>query len=861
MSLSEDKIRELLNTQPADTVTQTTKPRKHPLAACEKCPFYDRPMASTTGPSDAKIAVVSRSPGWSEAMAGRSFSGLSGRVLDHLLEVHGASRQTVLATNVVLCQSDPSVDEGFAVAQSCCEERLEAEIAEAETIIACGREAAYGIIGASNIYQNRGYVHDRQLTSSSKKQRVIVTNNPAVVVRDDAGYPELVRDFRLAIDPLPVPKLPTVRMIDDIDEARQAIEEMLPGLENMIVASDIETRGRTTQEGNEKDVEASGLSHTAQIVCAGFATRGERAVVFGEAVCTNKEFLTTELSKLWLVDSAQYLWHNGKYDIKVLRNQGIEARVDEDTMLLSWCLDERPGDPESGAGGHSLEWLLKDELGWPKYEPASVKHFKKTGKFDYYAPGEASPAQIQRAKRELYEYNGFDTAGSIGLFQIFAARARHDNVWDKPYKSLLIRLSEAFTRVELEGNLFDIDRAMDMLEFEVWPKLKSQTGTMREITKKPKLNPNSPKQLQTLLYEDWRIEHDLQRPKIERQGKQSTDKWVREELLLNRYRCAYPDGSSERSAINTFIKTLDDYKELETTRTRYLEGLVYKRYPNGRIYTDFKIHGTESGRVSSSNPNLQNITRTKEGLPNIRSCFLPDPGCVFVSADLSQAELRTIAVLSGDPALQAIYTETGRSLHKEVAAEFYGSDYTYEQYVRAKNINFGVAYWQSAYTFAQMYKMPQSEAQGFIDFWWERFPKVYEWTKSMEKMVMEVGEIQSPFGHKRRFYVIPADEGARIHTVKQGINFLPQNIAANITLWALCNICDKLDWEIAQPRVTVHDNIVVNARQEYQDEVATLVQNEMQSAVKEAIGWDFPYLADVSIGTNWGDLHEWEGSK
>ena len=513
-------------------------------------------------------------------------------------------------------------------------------------------------------------------------------------------------------------------------------------------------------------------------------------------------------------------------------------------MLLSWCLDERPGDPESGAGGHSLEWLLKDELGWPKYEPASVRQYKKTGELP-----------DKRTRIDLYEYNGKDAAGTLALFQVLKERAINDNVWNKPYRSLLIRLSETLSRVEAQGVLYDAEQACDILEGEVWPLLKGWKATMRDITRLPTLNPNSPKQLEQLLYEDWGITHDLKRPRIENQGKRSTDKDVREKILRDQYRTR---PNVDREAISQFIQLLDKFKELDKQRGTYLEGMVLKRGRDGRIYTDFKIHGTESGRLSSSRPNLQNITRTKDGLPNIRRAFVPDPGCVFISADLSQAELRTIAVLSGDRNLRAVYTDTGRSLHREVAAQFYGENYTYEQYVRSKNINFGVAYWQSAFTFAQMYYMPQREAQDFIDFWWSRFPQVWEWTKATEQIVMEQGEIQSPFGHKRRFYVIPADEGGRQHVVKQGINFLPQNIAGNITLWALCNIAEKLDWRIAQPRITVHDNIIVNCRESHVDEVAALVKYEMENTPLEAIEWEFPYLADLSVGYDWGTLNEYE---
>jgi DNA polymerase-1 len=767
-------------------------------------------------------------------MAGKSFSGPSGKVLDHLLQLHGTSRDEVIATNVVLCQSD-GTESGFAFAQACCEPRLEAEIAEVTTVIAAGREAAKAVTGDPNVARNRGYVHYRDSPMSDKTQRVIVTNNPAVVLRDDGNFPELVRDFRLAINPLPQPEMPMVRWTEKLDEARDWARQ---------IYDQLSVKAGSFYSDDERLVSCDIEGFYTGMTAVGFSTRPERAVVFGVPVVQDEDFRQEFLEPLLTIEGLRYLWHNGKYDVKVLRHFDIAARVDEDSMLLSWCLDERPGDPESGAGGHSLEWLLKDELGWPKYEPASVRHYKRTGELPDL-----------RSRIDLYEYNGKDCAGTRALFPVLKERAINDSVWDRPYKSLLIRLSEALSRVEAQGIIYDAEQACDILEGEVWPTLKEWRHSMQEISGDPKLNPNSPKQLELLLYESWGITHNLKRPRIENQGKRSTDKSVREKILRDDYRST---RNVDREAIGQFISLLDKFKELDKQRGTYLEGMVLRRGKDGRIYTDFKIHGTESGRLSSSRPNLQNITRTKEGLPNIRRTFVPDSGCVFLSADLSQAELRTIAVLSGDDELKAIYTDTGRSLHREVASQFYGENYTYEQYVRAKNINFGVAYWQSAFSFAQMYYMPQSEAQEYIDFWWSRFPKVYEWTKEMEQRVMTEGEIQSPFGHKRRFYVIPADEGGRLHVVKQGINFLPQNIAANITLWALCNIAEKLDWRIAQPRITVHDNIVVNCRESHVDEVAHLIKSEMENTPLEAIEWDFPYVADLSVGYDWGTLNDYE---
>lgn len=812
---------------------------KAPHAVCSKCPFANKAFAKSTGPSDAKIAVVSRSPGYYEALNGRAFAGPSGQVLEHLLKMQGVTKDDVRLTNVVLCESEGPEEKGWGMAVACCAPRLEAEIANCDTVIAAGGEAIHSLgIAVGGVYGNRGYVHQRT-TQNGKKQRLVVTNNPAVVVRDDGSFPDMVRDFRLAINPLPKAVLPNVNWTDDLGQAKEwaleVLEEFKKFEQGTLIAADIEARG--TISGKK-----SGLSHTAQVVCAGFSARRDRSVVFGERPCLDDEFRNDYLRPLYELENLRYLWHNGKYDCKVLRTNGINARVDEDSMLLSWALDERPGDPESGAGGHSLEWLLKDELGWPKYEPSSVQHFKKTGEFT--GDGVTS-------RKELYVYNGMDCAGTLSLFYTLEERARRDNVWDRPYKFMLIRLSEAFTKIELEGNLFDSDAAMDILEREVYPKLRDWRHAMRTISHKPQLNPNSPKQLSELMYDEWGLKHTLQRPKIERKGKRSTDAKVREEILLGDFTCTV-----SRDTFAQFAKFYDDWKSLDKQRGTYLEGLVLRRLADGRIYTDFKIHGTESGRPSSANPNMQNVTRPKEGLPNIRRAFVADPGCQYVSVDLSQAELRAIAVLSGDTELQAIYLDTDRSLHKETAKEFYGSNYTYEQYVRSKNINFGVVYWQSAFTFAQLYHMPREEAQRYIDWWFGRFPEVFRWTKNIEQQVITVGELQSPFGHKRRFYVIPSDQSARLHAIKSGINFLPQNIASQVTLWAMCDLCENLDWDIAQVRINVHDNLVLNVRNEYVEQIAAQVKDAMERAVKDSIGWDFPFKADVSVGPNWGSLKE-----
>jgi DNA polymerase-1 len=251
-------------------------------------------------------------------------------------------------------------------------------------------------------------------------------------------------------------------------------------------------------------------------------------------------------------------------------------------------------------------------------------------------------------------------------------------------------------------------------------------------------------------------------------------------------------------------------------------------------------------------PNFQNITReAKDIVPGIRKLFKPSPGCTLVQADFSQAELRCIARLSGDTDLLAIYSDGARSLHRETAAAFYGANYTKEQYVRSKNINFGVCYEQSAFMFAQMYQMPQKEAQAYIDNWFKRFPDVLKWKEDVKKRVVNNEELIAPFGGKRRIHLITEENLEEVK--RQAINFYPQNTASELTVWSLCKL-NALGVPIIS---TVHDSIIADVPTGDAMEVALLMKEVMESAAMECLGWDLPFTVDISMSdVSWFDVEE-----
>lgn len=782
--------------------------RKHPLAKCEECPLQEARCALSTGPQGAKVALVSRSPGVHDVYNGRPFSGPSGEIVDYLLNRYGVKRDEILTTNVVLCQTDEPSNEAITA----CWPRLQAELEGVETIIAAGSEAVKLLTPFGSIFSARGFTHNW------RGARVIAANNPALVIRESDSFPNLVTDFKLALDPLPDPIFPEVEVINDADVARDRLREWGQGY-SRVTATDLEWHGDT-------------------IYCAGFSENGESATVFGRNVIADIECFGF-IKRFYESDTTHSCWHNGKSDTTVLWRNDICARVDEDTFLLSYALDEEPG-------RHSLDYCLQTQFGWPDYEPESVKHFKTTGKFDFYGPNEE---QMVRAEYELYEYNGWDSAGTYQLFSRFKQMAIKDNTWENPYRNTLLPASNAFRAIELHGFRYDAEGSANILEAEVLPALDKLTKQMRESSGLELLNPRSTKMMAALYYDQWGLTHNLKKiVKGKNKFARSTGKEVREEIEGNRFNCK-PEF---KQLLIDFASIHRAYAKIERQRSNYFQSLIERVDDRGYIHPWFNLGGTVTGRTSSTDPNFQNITREGvEGIQSVRTLFLPSEGNVLVQADYSQAELRTMAVLSGDPNLTAIYMDSTRSLHKERAAAFYGEEYTKEQYVKSKNINFGVSYGQSAAAFAQMYHMPKSEAQAYIDSWWREFPVLLDWTKEVARNALKTGVVVSPLCYKRRFHLITKENIRDLE--REAVNFLPQNTAGGLTIRAVSELVLKHDVPVVN---SVHDSIIADVPRDDAMEIALLMKNVMERQPREILGWDLPVTVDVAIGETWASVEE-----
>lgn len=805
---------------------------KAPHALCHECPLKDAPCVKTKKPTKLPVrgAIVSRSPGKPEVMAGQPFASQfgSGKILDFLFKLNGVDRESVLLTNTVLCVAPEGKVPPEAI--KACAPRLNAELQGIDTVIAAGSEAVNLLIGRGSIDRYRGYAH-----SGSNGRRTVATNNPAIVLKDDSKFPDLKRDFKRAFNPLPEPTFPRIEVIEDARSARDFLRA-IRGSE--YIACDIESRG--------------GITHKATLISIQFSIDGRSATVIGErgGAFDDRGFIENILKPTLEADGTEFIWHGGKFDTKILRHTyGIQARVDHDTMLLSYALDERSGTDER-VGVHGLDYLLMDTFGWPYYSSPSIEKAKKTGVVDDYG--------------EFYTYAGMDVGGTYQLFEEQYDRAIRDSVLS-PYEHLLIRGTEFAIDVELNGMHYDTARAADLMEFEVKPELNEITESLRKRADNELLNPASPTQMSHLLYDEWGITHAMQsRP----DKKRSVDDSARKEIIEDRFKfrgstknvrhgnliktVAAEDADERKQFYISFTSDYDRFQKLQKQASTYLVGLIEKAEldEDSRIYTTLNFHGTNSGRLSSSKPNLQNITRTKEGLPDIRRLFRASPGRFIVQADFSQAELRCIAQFSGDSELTRIYRE-GLSLHKETAKRFFGPNYTAEEYSTTKNVNFGVFYLQTADTFQEKHGIPKHLAQPYIDWVWQTFTGVAEWEEGVKREVKSGKPLVSPFGRKRRFHLLTRENIQAAY--REGINFYPQSTASDLTLCAAIDLSGEIDASRAAIGILVHDSIVADVEESYVDEYSTITQQIMSGIAYKELGWTLPFEAEIGVGPTWGE--------
>jgi DNA polymerase-1 len=509
---------------------------------------------------------------------------------------------------------------------------------------------------------------------------------------------------------------------------------------------------------------------------------------------------------------------NLKYDASVLANHGIALKgIDYDTMLESYVLD-------STATRHDMDSLALKYLG------QNTIHFE-----DIAGKG---------AKQLTFNQVKVEEAGPYAAEDADITLRLHQALWPKLEE--LSSLLPVFRDIELPlvPVLSKIERQGALLSCEMLHKQSAELGLRLEELKSAayelagqEFNLGSPKQLGEILFEKLELPVIKKTPK----GAPSTAEEVLVELALD-----YP-----------LPKLLLEYRSLSKLKSTYTDKLPGMVNPQtGRVHTSYHQAVAATGRLSSSDPNLQNIPiRTEEGR-RIRQAFIAPQGFRIVAADYSQIELRIMAHLSDDPSLLTAFKE-GQDVHRATAAEVFEvslDEVSGDQRRKAKAINFGLIYGMSAFGLAKQLHLGRHEAQEYIDRYFKRYPGVAQYMDRTRAIAKEQGFVETLFGRRLYLPEINARNKMRVQAAERtAINAPMQGSAADIIKRAMLSVDQWLEQGDANARMImqVHDELVLEVANDEVDAVSNQVCRLMSGAAELAV----PLLVEAGVGDNWDEAH------
>jgi DNA polymerase-1 len=523
--------------------------------------------------------------------------------------------------------------------------------------------------------------------------------------------------------------------------------------------------------------------------------------------------------KPWLEDGTRAkLGHHLKYDAHVLANHGIAlAGMCYDTMLESYVLD-------STATRHDLDSVARKYLGVEtiKYEDVAGKGARQIG-FDEVPLETAAP------------YAAEDADIALRLHRALWPQLAQVPALAQLYTELEQPLVPVLLAMEAAGVLVDT-RALKQMSGEFAKKMALLEQQAHEAAGQP-FNLGSPKQLIDILHE----KHGLPVIRKTPTGQPSTAEDVLEELAAD-----YP--------LPRLILEHRSLSKLKSTYTDKLPGLVTPR--TGRIHTSYHQAVAATGRLSSSDPNLQNIPiRTAEGR-RIRQAFIAPEGQLLLAADYSQIELRIMAHLSGDEGLLAAFAED-RDIHQATAAEVFGvalEKVTADQRRSAKAINFGLIYGMSAFGLARQLGIGRDEAQRYVTTYFERYPGVKAYMDRTREQAREQGYVETVFGRRLYLPEIKARQAQRRqYAERSAINAPMQGTAADIIKRAMIAVHRRIEQDRLPARIImqVHDELVLEVKREALDEVRSTLIELMAAAAELKV----PLRVEAGTGANWDEAH------
>ncbi|MFH0910045.1 MAG: DNA polymerase I [Planctomycetota bacterium] len=508
--------------------------------------------------------------------------------------------------------------------------------------------------------------------------------------------------------------------------------------------------------------------------------------------------------------------HNLKYDTLVMRRAGIPLQgISFDSMLASHLVSGH-------LRGHSLDAVASRLL-----------HVKTTTIDELIGKGKKQITMDRVPVERVSPYAAEDADIALRLEAALRPRLAEEGLLEL-FQEVELPLSRVLTDMQAWGIRLDARRLADMSR-EMERELERLTGEIHYLAGHP-FNIASPKQLAEVLFDELKFPV-VRRTKTGR----STDEQVLSDL------------ATVKHPKQALLKLLLRYRTYAKLKSTYIDALPQMVNPDtGRIHTTFHQTGTATGRLSSSDPNLQNIpVRSEEGR-GIRAAFVPEEGWELLSSDYSQIELRMLAHFSGDAALREAF-DRGKDIHVAVAAQVFGtpeSEVTPEERRAAKAVNFGIIYGQTAFGLSQATEMNRGEARRFIERYFQSHPRVDAYLKETIAAAHEQGRVRTILGRKREIpELASSNKTQRTQAERMAVNTVLQGSAADLIKKAMIAIHRRLGEEGLKSRMIlqIHDELVLECPPKEVTRAKAIVRKEMEGAMRLEV----PLVVDLGVGSNW----------
>ena len=779
------------------------------------------------------LMVVGESPTAVECTRGILMSGAGAQVLKETLQKVDMpfKEDEVYYTTAVKCAVPKKKGQKFpASAPVNCREYLLNEIraVQPKMILVCGATALQTLTGRTDLKVTELYgriLEESYIDASLKSSlggsvSIIPIMNPGVLIHKPGDYKPFLSYLQLAStifnggDEVDTGETHWI-VCDTPDKCRDLWKQM------MDLCNAANAAGEDFNVSF--DIETTGLDYrVVEFLVLGICFKKNEAYVIPREM---RKYAHNFLSGVpW-----KCIWQHGKYDKKVMWRRGLaDISIDEDTIYQHYVLDE--------TSAHDLGYLTKVFLNAKEYKYKMNQNWKNVTLETYPQYFDA-----------LCERVAVDVDYTLQLHHVLDKELHkpENACLEKVYRELLIPAANFLSRVEQNGCLInakylddldvkyqglleDIMNEIETLAAPYWdPELyKAQTGAK---SASPKFKPGSPAQMAWMVFDRLKL-----KPRVKK-GR-STGKDILESI--------------EDAPL--LISKVLEFRRVQKEHSTYVRGLLDWRDEDGRVRTNFTLHVTATGRLSSKEPNVQNQP-SANGVGNIRKAFIAPPGYILGEIDYSGAELRWLAFLSGDEALLKIFKE-GRNLHKETATKMFGEHFTKQEKMIAKALNFGIAYGREAGSIADTFNISLAEAQGHIDNWFKAYPGAHDYLEWCAHQV-ELGKyLETPWGRRRRFGLV---NPASLHSLQnEAKNFPIQSSSSDTLLWC----CVQHEKEITDMGVRIidliHDSALVEipADPRVIKEFGSKMNQWMIDAPVEKFNCPVPFKTDFEIGINWGDL-------